>query len=274
MTSEPAQNTPTVHPAKVTIPEPTRIGKLKLAFLYVLIGGLAASALVAIIALLIGSFSSEIQKSLLTIFVFFSHSLFILALLWADKNNEVGRNILPTTIFTLALANMITSTLSTWEIISTQMSWRFVGLYVLIIGAVFVISGIWKLRINHPATKMLLQITLGAITAIVIALIPWVLQLWTPLDPLYFRVIAALSIFASTSFLIAIILRSIALARHSQLNATKPVAKPIPSGLLAIYISVGTIVAMVWCAGFAGFLVSAVESSQANIHHSTSNRYY
>ena len=270
MSSESEQNTSAV---KAVTAEPSRIGKLKLAFLYVLIGGLAASALVAIIALLIGSFSSEIQKSLLTIFVFFSHSLFILALLWADKNNEVGRTVLPTAIFTLALANMVTSTLATWEIISTQMAWHFVGLYVLVIGAVFIITGILKLRISHQATRILLQITVGAISAIVIALIPWVLQLWTPLDPFYFRIVAALSIFASASFLIAIILRSIALARHTELNASKPVTTPIPSGLLAIYITVGTITAMVWCAGLGGFLISAVEASHPVTSRSY-NRYY
>lgn len=273
MTSETVPKPSTEKTEKVVTQEPSRIGKLKLAFLYVLIGGLAASALVAIIALLIGSFNSEIQKSMLTIFIFFSHSLFILALLWADTDNEVGRRVLPTTIFTLTLANMITSTLSAWDIISVSTSWHFVSLYILIIGAAFVIAGIWKLRINHPATKILLQVTLGAITAMVIALVPWVLQVLTPLDPFYFRIIAALSILASTTFLIGIILRAIALARHPELNATKPVSAPIPSGLMAIYVVVGTITAMAWSAGFASFIVSAVEAG-APAPQSVNNRYY
>ncbi|MDB5162774.1 MAG: hypothetical protein JWO54_955 [Candidatus Saccharibacteria bacterium] len=266
-------HTPSLAAKEASSSEPSRIGKLKLAFLYVLIGGLAASALTAIIALLIGSFNSEIQKSLLTIFVFFSHSLFILALLWADKYNEVGRNVLPTSIFGLALANMITTTLSTWEIISTETAWRALGLYFLIIGAVFIITGILKLRLNHKATKAGLYTSIGSITVLVITLAPWVLHIVDRFDPLYFRSVAALSIFSSTAFLIAIILRGIALARHPELKATIPATHPIPGNLLAIYITVGTITAMVWCSGLAGFLISAVENTRPAFDNGY-NRYY
>ena len=277
MSPEHEQQSP-VNPVKTVLtPETTsktgRLSKLKLAFLYVLIGGLAASALTAIIALLVGSFNTEIQKSLLTIFIFFSHSLLILGLLWADKNNEVGRKVLPTTIFVLTLADMITTTLATWEIIGNDTAWRAVGLYFLVIGAVFVITGILKLRINLQSTKIGIYVTIGAISAFVIALIPWVLQIFTPLDPLYFRIVAALSIFTSTAFLITIILRAIALSHHAELSSTKPSSKLAPSGLLAIYITIGTITAMVWCAGLTGFLVSAVQSGQPT-HDTHYNRYY
>jgi len=258
----------------VAVNDPSRIGKLKLAFLYVLIGGLAASALTAIIALLIGSFNSEIQKSLLTIFIFFSHSLFILALLWADKKNEVGRSVLPTSIFVLALANMVTTTLATWEIISNETAWRALGLYILVIGAVFIITGLLKLRINHQATKIGLFVSIASISVMIIALAPWVLNIVERFDPLYFRIVAALSIFASTAFLIAIILRGIALARHTELAATKPASKSIPAGLLTIYIVTGSIAAIVWCAGFTGFIVSAVQSGQPEHRSNSYNRYY
>ncbi len=259
------------HEEKVLAPTPSRISKLKLAFMYVLIGGLAASALVAIVALLIGSFNSEIQKSLATILVFFSHSLFILALLWTDRSNQVGRSVLPTSIFVLTLASMVSTTLGIWEIISAEAAWRTVGLYILIIGAVFIVSGILKLRIKHQPTLISMYVTIGAVAAIVIALVPWVLKLADPLDPLYYRVIAALSIFASTAFLIAIILRSIAVARHAELKIIKP-TQPMSGGLLAIYITIGTIAAMVWSIGFAAFVVSAFQSSYPD--QDSTNKYY
>ncbi|MFZ1301300.1 MAG: hypothetical protein WAQ27_01825 [Candidatus Microsaccharimonas sp.] len=273
-THQPVVHQPAPTVAAVEVPPPTRLGKLKLAFLYVLIGGLAASALVSIVALLIGSFNSEIQKSLLTIFVFFSHSLFILALLWSDKNNDVGRSVLPTAIFVLALANMVTTTLSTWEIISAETAWRALGLYMLTIGAVFVITGTLKLRINQQATKVILYATVATISALVLALAPWVLEVVSEFSPLYYRIVAALSILGSTLFIIALIIRGIALAHNPELAATKPVAKPIPGGLLAIYITVGTIAAIVWCSGFAGFIISAVQSSQPSYDKSNYNRYY
>lgn len=273
MPEEPAKKTtlaPLEHP---TASEPSRIGKLKLAFLYVLIGGLIASSLTAIISLLIGEFNSEIQKSLLTILIFFSHSLFILALLWADRDNQVGRSILPTTIFVLALANMISSTLATWEIITSETAWRALGLYMLIIGAVFIITGILKLRINHQLTKISLYAAIGSISALIIVIAPWVLNAFPVFEPLYFRIVAALSILTSTIFIIAIILRGIALARHPELKATIPVTKPIPAGLLAIYIAIGSIAAMVWCGGLVAFLVSAVDTSRPDYSPYDSSLY-
>ncbi len=274
MSAKQQAHTPVTNKKSSNEIEPARIGKLKLAFMYVLIGGLAASALTAIVALLIGSFSSEIQKSLLTIFIFFSHSLFILALLWSDKYNEVGRTLLPTTIFVLALANMVTTTLSTWEIISADGAWYALSLYVLIMGAVFIIAGILKLFVNKQAIKVGIYTTIGSIAALVIALTPWILHIFVRFDPLYFRIIAALAILASTAFIITVILRAIALARQPELNITKPVSKPIPQGLLAIYITVGILLSMFWWTGLVGFVVSAVQSSEPTYERDQYNRYY
>jgi hypothetical protein len=267
--STPLKNEKTPNPI-----EPARIGQLKLAFMYVLIGGLAASALTAIVALLIGSFSSEIQKALLTIFIFFSHSLFILALLWADKNNQVGRSLLPTFIFAAALANMITSTLSTWEIISADGAFYALCEYVLLIGAAFIIVGTLKLTINHMATKVGVYVSVGSVAALALVLSPWVLHIFERFDPLYFRTIAALSILASTAFLITLILRGIALARKPELKASKPVSAPIPQGMLAIYITVGVFASMFLWAGLVGFIVSAVESGQPTYERGSYDRYY
>lgn len=255
-------------------PQPSeRISKLKTAFLYVLIGGLAASAITSVIALLIGQFNSAILKSLLTIFIFFTHGLFILALLWADRHNQVGRFVLPTTILVLAFSNLITTTLGTWEIISATTAWRALGLYILILGAAFIVVGLLRLRVAQQAIQIALYTVVGLIIATVLSLIPWVLQIVDTFDPLYFRIVAALSILATASFLIALILRGIAMGRTPTLKNTRPVPSKTPGGMLAIYITLGSIAAMVWFVGFTSFLVDGVRSSQP-VRHSDKMRYY
>jgi hypothetical protein len=251
---------PPVTLAKTTT-TPSRLTKIKTAFLYVLIAGLAAAALVSVIALLVGQFNSAIAKSLGTIFILFTHSLLILAVLWADRLNQVGRAILPTAIVVLVFANMISLILGTWEIISAETAWRATGLYFLIIGAVFVMTGLLKLRIAHQATQIALYTSIGFIAATVGALAPWVLDVLGRVDPLYFRIVAALSILATTSLIIGIIIRGIALAQNDSLKRTRPEQQKIPGGLLAIYISVGVITAIVWSTGFTNFLVNGVQST-------------
>tara|TARA_Y100000114_G_scaffold154645_1_gene177082 strand:- start:13770 stop:14606 length:837 start_codon:yes stop_codon:yes gene_type:complete len=268
--------TPATPQQPVTPPAPTdtRLGKLKLAFLYVLIAGLASSAIVAVAALLLWDFTSAMARSLLTIFIFFTHSLIVLGVLWADKRNQVGRLILPTAIVVLALANMITTTLGTWEIISAETAWRAVGLYFLALGAVFVINASLQLRIAQQAVQVALYTSIGFIVATVLAVTPWVLQVVETFDPLYYRVIAALAILTTASFLIALILRGIALAQHNELHATKPVSEPMPNGLLVIYIITGTITAMVWMAGLTGLLVSGMTTQAKTSTPTHDTRYY
>lgn len=254
------------------VPTSSRLTRLKTAFLYVLIAGLAAAALTSVFALLIGQFNSSIVKSLLTITTFFTHSLLILALLWADRHNQVGRHILPTTLITLVFANMITSTLGTWEIISNVTAWRCLGFYFLIMGAAFIIVGILRLRIAQQATQVALNVTAGLIAATVLSVAPWVLQVVNVFDPLYFRVVAALSILAATAFIISIIIRGIALGNNDSLKLTAPVKEAIPGGLLAIYITVAVITGMVWLTGFTSFMISGIDASNPSPYDT--NRYY
>lgn len=262
---------------KVTPPTqeaaPSRLSRLKVAFMYVLIAGLAAAAITSVIALLVGQFTSGIAKSLLTILVFFSHSLLILAILWADRFNQVGKLILPTTIIVLVFANMISTTLGTWEIISAETAWRCFSLYFLILGAAFIVIGLLRHRIAHQTTQIAIYTSIGLIAATVISLVPWVLNLFDDFDPLYFRIVAALSILATTAILIGFVVRGIAAGRNENLKLTAPKKNPAPGGLLAIYITVGVITAIVWCTGLTAFLISGIQSSTPKSDSNT-NRYY
>lgn len=252
---------------------PSRLGRLKTAFLYVLIAGLAAAALTSVVALLIGQFNTSIIKALLTILTFFSHSLLILAILWADRYNQVGKLILPSAIIAIVFASMISTTLGTWEIITAEMAWRIFGLYFLALGAVFIIVGLLRLRIAHQATQVALFTAIGLTVATVLSLIPWVLQVVDKFDPLYFRIVGALAILATTSLLISVVVRSIAVGHNESLKLTAPTKQPVSGGLLAIYIITGVVTAIVWCAGLTGFLVSGVQSATPDSRYET-NHYY
>jgi hypothetical protein len=149
-----------------------------------------------------------------------------------------------------------------------------VGVYFLLAGAVFTLIGLLRLRVAHQVTQIALYSTIGFFSAAVITLIPWVLNVFAPLDPLYFRVIAALSILTTTAFIITVIIRSIALAQNESLKLTQPTSHPTTGSLLAIYITVGVLTAMVWCGGFAGFIVSAVQSSSPASAPYDDERYY
>ncbi len=276
----PVKEDPTPISAEVKTETPTpeatpeRLSRLKTAFMYVLIAGLAAAAITSVIALLVGQFTSGIGKSLLTIFIFFSHSLLILAILWADRYNQVGKLVLPTTIAVLVFLNMITTTLGTWELISAETAWRAFSMYFLVLGAAFIVVGMLRLRLQQQATQIAIYSSIGLIAVTVIALIPWVLNVVDNFDPVYFRIVAALSILATTALLIGIVVRAIAIGRDAALKLTAPAKTPTPGGLLAIYITVGVIAAIVWCVGLTAFLYDGIQSSYPESRYNNTNRYY
>lgn len=233
---------------------PLKITSIKSAFLYILIAGLGLAAITSVVALLIGEFNPLIGKSLGTIFVLFTHSLMLLAILLADVRNQIGKAVISTTLFVTIFLNLITNTLGIWGILSAETAWRWVGLYFLALGGAFIITALLRIRTKSPAHQVATNTSIGFVIATLAVLSPWVLQVVTLFDPLYYRIVAALSILSTVSFLISIILRAIANDKK-----TEPVVKeqPLPNGMLAIYILVGIITAIVWNGGLIALIASS-----------------
>jgi hypothetical protein len=244
-----------------TAPVDERLGKIKLAFLYILIGGLIVSALISVFAILIGEFNDVIRKALATTFIFVTHSLIILGLVSTDRHNQIGRALMPTVILGTVLANMVTMTFGTWDIWSDEISWRALALYILLIGSSFIIAGLLKLRLAHKATTAVLYTTLALIVLWTLLLVPWIFIEVDLLDQLYFRLVGAVTILAATALSVAVIVRRIAISQHPELKATVPASEPFSRSMAATIITIGTIVALAWFIGFFLFLISAAQAN-------------
>ena len=238
-----------------------RLGKLRLAFLYVLIGGLILSALISVFGILIGEFNSVIQKALLTTFIFVSHSLIVLALVSADTKNQIGRAILPTVILGVVLANMVTTTFGTWEIWDNEISWRALGLYTLLVGSAFLLAGVLKMRLAHPATLASVYTTVALLAIWTLLLTPWIFVDVELLDEFYFRLVGALTILTATALSLTAIIRRIAISQKPELKATVSAKEGYSGGMIAVLITVGSLTAFVWFIGFFVFLITAAQAS-------------
>jgi hypothetical protein len=250
-----------------------KLGKIKVAFLYVLIGGLIVSALISVVAILIGQFNEVVVKALLTTFIFVTHSLLILAFVSADRHNTLGKNIFPTTIFIAIVANMFTTTLGTWGVWDNDISWRAFLLYTLAIGSAFIATGVLRLRVAHRNTNIAVYATVFFLALLTAILVPWVLSTdasW--LGSFYYRVIGAITILGATTVSLSVIFNRIAVSQNPAL-VKKPQARvDIPGGLLAIYIVIGTVVGFAWMFGLSAILVSASSVNKPTYDYNT--QYY
>lgn len=255
----------TVETPKKDVPKNEKLDKIKLAFMYTLIAGLVASAIISVIAILVGDINSALQKGFGTIFTFLAHSLVIFGLIWSDKNDAIGRKIIPTTLLGVALASLVTSTLGTWNIISSEKTGQAILFYLLVSGSAFIVAGVLKLRIDHKITKYLAYSTAGLVAVWALVLTPWVFKIVANFDPLYFRVVGALTIMASTLLMVTAITRAIALSSNPKLKATKPADEPLPGGLLAYYIVLGIFIVIVWLGGMVSLIVDSAQREYRDV---------
>jgi hypothetical protein len=251
-----------------------RSAKLKLALLYILIGGLVVSALISVTAILIGQFNDAVVKALVTTLLLVVHSLFILALVAADKNNTIGKSLLPTTILAVSIADLITSVLGLWNIWPAEYSGRAFLLYGLLIGAAFIITGVTKLKVANKPTLVVVNTTLAFVAVLTLALVPWIVAPDSSIvTAFYFRLTGALAILAATALSISAILNRIAVShKHTAVKIARP--KTLTGAMLAINICVGVLVAFIWLFGLGFFIASAARSNMPEPTVYPSSYYY
>ena len=245
-------------PATEVQPVSSKMSKLKVAFLYVLIGGLVLSALISVVSILIGEFNDTASKALLTTLTVVTHSLLVIAIVSADKNNRLGKDIVSTTIMATVIANMFTATLGTWNLWASDASWKAFLVYMLVIGVAFIVTACLKLRLPaHKTTNYLVYATTGLVILMAILLLPWIIASdasWV--NSFYYRLIGAASILAATTFSVLVIINRIAISQNPLL-ATKEIGTRLSSGMRAIYITVGVVVGLFWFYGIPAFIASS-----------------
>lgn len=197
-------------------------------FFYILIVGLIVSAVISIIAVLIGEINDVVTRALWTTFIMVLHSLIAVGLLSISTNkrnpnaDEVALNIL----VGLTIASFVSSALGTWGVLSGAV---VSDLYKLIFYALFADLLIFILlhsRMTDRAIARSAMASIGITVAFFIYLIPNVFtnSLNYTLPDIYNRGVAAFSILLSTAVVITIVFHWIYRIKHadeleSQANA-------------------------------------------------------
>lgn len=263
-TPSPATDPDTTVPIKPQDPTTTHVktnqkmGKLKLTFLYTLIGGLIISALISVTAILIGEFNDAVTKALLTTLIFVTHSLLLIAIVSADKENHIGKSLTLTVVFASIVANMITTTLGIWNLWADDSSWKAFMLYMLLIGTSFLITMALKLRLGHKPTDNSAYITVCFVALLTLLLLPWILVPDSNLlVTFYYRLIGAVAILAATTLSIVVITNRITVSQHPALKPQTVAPHHIPT----IHVLIAIVVTIFWIGGLLGLTTSTPADS-------------
>lgn len=223
------------HPAHTNSSVP-----IKRYVLYVLVGGLVISALISIIAVLVGEFGDTAGRALGTTVLIVIHSLLGLLFLSVKKERSLSSSVIINTLFGVLIASMATSVLGTWDIFSSDIVGDLYLVYFLALTASLLVSALLTTHLKDKVVQGLAWSSIGAVLASFGILLPWVFEdLNYILPDVYYRIVAALSILTATLIVLTVIFDRLYVVKHPELKAARdPHAMPLGLKIFLIVIAV------------------------------------
>lgn len=196
---------------------------LKKFFIDTFIGGLIASATVAVVTVLVGSFESDVTfKVFVTLASVMAHSLFSLLFLWDDSRHHTFYRLpfFINTIFFLVVVNFVASLFSIWEILSPDIFGRLYGTYIIFAFAALHMDMLSKALGKEAYLDNIIYANYIFIALVVAMLQPlvYIVEPTRVLNEMYFRFLAAVSIVDGTLSVLTIIFYRLYMQKHPEIK--------------------------------------------------------
>ena len=192
--------------------------EFKKFFLFNLIGSLIITALIAVITVLIGTFTEITGRVLLTLLMVVIHSLISLAFIWDDKQQDTfGRlAFFINVIFIIIVVSFITSIFGIWKIIPEEIVWDLYQTY-FVIGFAALHGDILSKALHKEAyLDKIIYVNYIFMILVVLMLQPIIFMnnAAKVLGEIFFRILAAMGIIDGTLSILTIIFYKMYIHKH------------------------------------------------------------
>lgn len=191
----------------------TQIKKLSIN---VMIGSLVGAAVVAVIAVLVGSFNETLGRALFTLLIVGLHALASLGFLETrSKLNEIDTlNFFTNTVFVIIVLSFLTSIFGIWQLFAPELvgklySTYFIAAFASLHGEMLARTLNAEVRINNIVYAN--YIFMGIV---ILLLLPLVWLSGDTFGNFYYRLLAATGIVDATLTILAVILHKLYLQKH------------------------------------------------------------
>ncbi|HYF97057.1 MAG TPA: hypothetical protein VD947_03395 [Patescibacteria group bacterium] len=196
--------------------------QLKKLAINTMIVSLIGSAVVAVIAVLIGEFNDILGKSLFTLLVVTLHALVCLGFLDSKSktNNSDDLKFFTNTIFVLIVLSFVTATFGIWELFSGSLVAKLYGTYFIAAFATFHGEMLHKTTGLDTKINNIVYANYILMGLVIILLLP-LLWMGSEMDfpDFYYRLLAASAIVDATLTILAVILHKLYLQKHPELKS-------------------------------------------------------
>jgi succinate dehydrogenase hydrophobic anchor subunit len=196
--------------------------EFKKFFIFAFIGALIASALVAVITVLMGEFNEITGRVFVTLFMVVLHSLVSLAFIWDDsrRNTFTKLAFFVNTIFVLVVLSFITSLFGIWELVDGEIIWHCYQTYFIIAFASLHADMLSKASGKEKYMDSVIYANYGFIVLVVLMFLPIIFidNALKELGAFYFRALAAAGIIDGTLSVLTIIFYKLYMHKHPEIN--------------------------------------------------------
>ncbi len=229
---------PSVTPPSSTGKAQEEAPVIKRYFLYVLIGGLIASAGISIVAVLTGDFTETFGKAFATTVVLVIHALAALAFLSIKTQKSLPSRLLVDTFFWVVVASLLTAVLGIWGIFTEILVGDFYGVYFVAILTALIVSALLTAHHQDQTTRALMYGSVASVVSTFLLTAPYFFADTNYVLPeIYGRITWAFLILSATLVALTAIFDRLYTVKHPELKASpKPGAMPTWLKILLVLI--------------------------------------
>lgn len=248
--------TPSIDPSTDQPKDETSL--IKRYFLYVLIGGLIASAGISIIAVLTGDFNETFGKAFATTIVLVIHTLTALAFLSIKTQKSLSSRLLIDTFFWVVVASLLTAVLGIWGIFSETIVGDFYGVYIVAIITALIVSAVLTVHRQDQTTSAVMYGSIVSVVSTFLLTIPYFFADTNYVLPeVYGRITWAFLIMSATLITLTAIFDRLYTVKHPELK-TPPKPGAMPTWLKILLVLIVIFFCLPLFVPFLTFVISGI----------------
>lgn len=194
--------------------------KLKKLSIQVMIGGLLGAALIAVVAVLAGSFNSVFIRALFTLLFVMLHALACLSFIGQAAKKSNNFRFFENSVFFLVVLSFFTSIFGVWGFLPGEIIARLYGTYGILLFACLHGQMLSETKGKKIGIDLIVNSNYVLMFIVVILAMP-VLWLDSGSFPgFYYRILAAFGIIDATLTILAVIIHRMYIQKHPETQST------------------------------------------------------
>jgi len=195
--------------------------KLKKLSIQVMIGGVIGAAILAVVAVLAGSFNETFGKALFTLFLVIVHALACLAFIeQTGKSKQSSFKFFENSVFFIIVLSFFTSIFGVWGLLDGEIVGRLYGTYFILLFACLHGQMLVQAQGKQASIDNMVYVNYVLMGLVILLILPIIWSADSDFPGIYYRLLAALGIIDGTLTILIVIFHRLYIQKHPEEQST------------------------------------------------------